>query len=266
MKDPGRYCPSCGTTAPGAFCTSCGTAVGARPCPQCAAPVVPGARFCGACGGAMAPGPGGRGLGNERSSPQRGPSAIPLPWVVAGVAGVVTLVLLFVLVRRPAIPPAAASLGSAATAEGSPPALSTLTPLQQFDRLFERVMRAAEQGDTTTVVSFLPMALQAYQQLGVAAADARYHAGLLQLRAGNVDATLALADTILVDAPAHLFALALRVAVEEARGGARGASSALEAFGAAYAKEMVSPRPEYAGHQTLLDQMRDRVATAPSGR
>jgi len=265
MKDPGRYCPSCGTAASGAFCTSCGTGVGARSCPQCAAPVVPGARFCGACGRGMGPGDGGRGLGNERSSLRRGPSAIPLPWVVAGVAGVVTLVLLVVLVRRPTMPPAATSLGSAAPAGGSPPDLSTMTLREQFDRLFERVMRASEQGDTTTVVSFLPMALQAYQQVGVADADARYHAGLLQLRAGNAEATLALADTILVDAPGHLFGLALRVAVEEAGGGPRGASPALADFGAAYAKEMASPRPEYAGHQTLLDQMRDRAAAAPSG-
>lgn len=264
MKDPGRYCPACGTSAPGAFCTSCGTAVGARSCPQCAAPVLPGARFCGACGGALGPG-GGRHPRTEGTAPRRS-SAIPLPWIVAGVAGVVTLVLLVVLVRRPAMPPAVASLGASATSGGAPPDLSTMTPLEQFDRLFERVMRASEQGDTTTVVSFMPMALQAYQQLGVADADARYHAGLLQLRAGNVDATLALADTILANAPDHLFALALRVAVEEARGGAGGASPALAAFGTAYAKEMVSPRPEYAGHQTLLDEMKDRAATLPSSQ
>ncbi len=140
-----------------------------------------------------------------------------------------------------------------------------MTPLEQFDRLFERVMRASEGGDTTTVANFLPMALQAYQQLGVADADARYHAGLLQLRAGNETAALALADTILASAPDHLFALALRVAVEDARGGT-GAPSVLAAFAEAYAKEMVAPKPEYAGHQTLLDEMQARAASLPMSR
>ncbi len=263
MKDPGRFCPSCGAAAPGAFCTSCGTSVGTRPCSQCGAPVVPGDRFCGSCGGAMAPG-GGRPPRTEGTAPRR-PSAIPLPWIVAGVAGFVTLVLLLVLLRRPAMPPAAASLGTAAVSGGAPPDLSTMTPLEQFDRLFDRVMRASEQGDTTTVASFMPMALQAYQQLGTADADARYHAGLLQLRAGNEAGALALADTILASAPNHLFALALRVAVEDGRGGA-GAPSALAAFAEAYTREMVSPKPEYAGHQTLLDEMKDRAASLPKGR
>ncbi len=264
MKDPGRYCPSCGTAAPGAFCTSCGTAVGTRPCSQCGAPVVPGARFCGSCGGTTGPGAGGSGF-RALGDPSRRHSPVPLPWIVAGVAGLVTLVLLLVLLRRPAMPPAAASLGTGAVSGGAPPDLSTMTPLEQFDRLFERVMRASEQGDTTTVVSFLPMALQAYQQLGVVDADARYHAGLLQLRAGNEAGALALADTILAGAPDHLFALALRVAVEDGRGGA-GASSALAAFAEAYAREMVSPKPEYAGHQTLLDGMKDRAASLPKSR
>ena len=48
-------------------------------------------------------------------------------------------------------------------APGALPDLASMTPREQFDRLYNRVMQASEQGDTATANRFSPMALQAYQ-------------------------------------------------------------------------------------------------------
>ena len=60
-----------------------------------------------------------------------------------------------------------------------------MTPRERFDRLFNRIMQAAEQGDSVEVERFTPMALGAYQQLDSRDADARYHAAVLHLQVGD---------------------------------------------------------------------------------
>ena len=40
-----------------------------------------------------------------------------------------------------------------------------MTPRERFDRLFNRIMQAAERGDSAQVERFTPMALGAYHQL-----------------------------------------------------------------------------------------------------
>ena len=54
-------------------------------------------------------------------------------------------------------------------------------------------------GDTATIINFTPMALGAYANLppGDRDIDARFHAAMLQLRAGMFDNARALADTIM---------------------------------------------------------------------
>jgi hypothetical protein len=91
------------------------------------------------------------------------------------------------------------------------PDISQMTPRERFDRLFDRVMGAAERGDSTTVTQFSPMALGAYDMLDQVDADARYHAAMIHLVNGGVDAALALADTIQRAAPNHLFGYLIRV-------------------------------------------------------
>jgi hypothetical protein len=49
------------------------------------------------------------------------------------------------------------------------------------------------------------MALGAYAQLDGFDADARDHAAVLHLQAGDTRSALALADTILAETPGHLF-------------------------------------------------------------
>jgi hypothetical protein len=64
---------------------------------------------------------------------------------------------------------------------GSPPDLSTMSPRERFDRLFNRIMTAAEAGNAAEVTTFLPMARMAYAQLDTVNIDARYHMAMLDV-------------------------------------------------------------------------------------
>ena len=90
-------------------------------------------------------------------------------------------------------PPAPRPVRPAPGAAGPAPDISRMTPRERFDRLFNRVMQAAEQGDTAQVERFTPMALGAYAQLDSVNADARYHAAVLRLQVGDLAGALALA-------------------------------------------------------------------------
>ncbi len=108
----------------------------------------------------------------------------------------------------PAGPMAAPLAGGAAAAdgpEGTPPDISKMSPKERYDRLYNRVMRAAETGDQATVKQFTPMTVMAYQQLDTIDADARFHMAMLLLHTGQVPGASAEADSILKFSPGHLF-------------------------------------------------------------
>ena len=155
----------------------------------------------------------------------------------------------------------AAPAATATTAEAAPPDLSQMTPRERFDRLFNRIMTAAEAGDTAEVGRFLPMATMAYQQLETRDADARYHMAMLDLQGGNPGPALAQADTIAAAAPNHLFAVLIREADAARRNDAEGVRAARRAFQAAYDGEMALERVEYAEHRAALERFRAAGAT-----
>jgi hypothetical protein len=138
---------------------------------------------------------------------------------------------------------------------GAPPDLATMTPRERFDRLYRRVMGAAESGDTATTARFAPMALVAYSQLDTVDADARYHAAVLQLHVrGDTTAALRLADTVLAANPHHLFGFLIRGTVARLAGEARPLDAAYDGFLAAWDAEIKAARPEYRDHRPMLDQ------------
>ena len=145
-----------------------------------------------------------------------------------------------------------------AAAEGAPPDLSTMTPRERFDRLYNRVMRAAEQGDTVTVARFSPMAFLAYGQLDSVDVDARYHAAVLRLHVqGDTAGALRLADTIQMSNPRHLFVFLIRGTAARLFRNDQLLSRADSEFLAAWDSEMKVGRPEYRDHQVMLEQFRD---------
>ncbi len=239
MPTPPRHCAACGARLHGPFCSECGTAAGGR-------------------------------------APATRPS-FPVHWLVLGVAAVMLVGVLVTL--RPGagtVPadgtpaasapvPSVAPTGGSAPAgvaspvaggavDGTPPDIGSMTPRERFDRLFDRVMRASEGGDAATVTQFAPMAMAAFDLLDAPDADARFHAGLIRIASGDLAGARAMADAIAAQQPAHLFGILLRGRIAEVSGDAAGLQAAHRAFRDAYAAETAAQRPEYPGHQAIIDR------------
>jgi hypothetical protein len=247
-------CPSCGRPSSGRFCSGCGAA---RLCGRCEAPLSPGAHFCHRCGQST----GGRTAPGDRA-----------PWILAWSLIVVTVAFIawFVLRKPPEqVRPEMANVGAApgvgGAPGGTPPDISQMTPRERFDRLYDRIVRALEQGDTVTVTRFSPMAFAAYGMLDSTDALARYDVGTLHATLGEFAQASALADTIQAASPNHLFADMLRGMVAEFRGDKAGLARSYQQFLAHYDAEIQARRPEYDIHKPLVDEFHDR-AVAAKGR
>jgi len=132
-----------------------------------------------------------------------------------------------------------------------------MSPRERFDRLYQRVMGAAQTGDTATVERFAPMVFAAYDQLDTVDADARYHAALLHLHLLNdTAAAFRLADTILATNPRHLLGFLIQGTAAQLGGNLSRLARARKALLAAWDVEQRAARPEYRDHQKMLDQFR----------
>jgi hypothetical protein len=146
--------------------------------------------------------------------------------------------------------PFASGVGTA----GAIPDISNMTPRERFDKLFDRIMKAAETGDAGTVERFAPMALGAYEMLEDVDSDARYHAALIRLHTGDVDGAGALADTILKKQPGHLFGILVRGTIARFKQDQKGLKQSYADFLAHYDAETKANRPEYQAHPRALEQ------------
>lgn len=222
-KAPGR-CAACGAPVRGRFCPQCGTPAGA------AGPRSPGDRTA---------------------------------WIAAAAVIALSAVAIVYALSRPATPAGGPAVASGGSFAGPAPDISTLTPRESFDRLFNRVMMAAEQNDTATVIRFTEHALSAYTQLEAVDEDARYHAAVLNAQTGRYPEALALADTILASSPGHLLGIVIRGTVAELTGDQPTLAAARRDFLAAWAADPKRDRPEYLDHQPVLDQFRAAAEAAP---
>jgi hypothetical protein len=177
----------------------------------------------------------------------------------------VTVILVFLLKSQPpagtGADPAAQSAGQGG-APGALPDLSTMTPRDQFDRLYNRVMQASEQGDTATANRFSPMALQAYTNLPEVDQDARYHAAMIRLHGGDIPGAQALADTIGTLQKGHLFGFVLNAAIARFGQDERKLQQNYAGYLGALDVEMKAGRPEYQDHKTMLDNFTTTARTA----
>lgn len=188
-----------------------------------------------------------------------------ITWFVAGAITMALVGALILKVRQApvVVDPEIAGPVASTGATGTPPDISNLSPRERFDRLFNRVMRAAESGDEATVTNFAPMALSAYGMLDQIDADARYHAALIDLHTGNIDGASALADSILTADPGHLFGYIVRGTIARFQKNDAVLQQAYKDFRSHYAAEKKRARPEYEDHAKSIEEF--RVAAGAGG-
>ncbi|MEO5818142.1 MAG: zinc ribbon domain-containing protein [Gemmatimonadaceae bacterium] len=255
-----KPCPSCGNPASGRFCSSCGTALAGATCATCSAALTPGARFCHRCGT-----PAG-----ATSAPTRAFGAV-LPWAVAAIALVSVIAL--VVGQRFGARPAVAQADAETPTAGAPlagtgampraPDISQMTPEQQAERLYDRIMREYEAGQMENVKTFMPMAVAAFERLSPLSLDQRYDLGRIGEVGGDRALARSQADTILRTRPTHLLGLILaakaaRMGKDEAR--ARTLDAKLVAADSAERKAAL---PEYLLHKLDIDAAVAAARSAP---
>jgi len=247
------HCPECGTPANGLFCFNCGAAIGQEACPSCRGMSRMGSKYCTVCGAVMHPG-------------FRDRLRQFAPWLIGGTTFAVILIGILRPDPKPAPAPQGLGAPPAATTAPALPDLSTMTPRERFDRLYQRVITAAQAGDQATVQRFTPMAVAAFGQLDRVDADARYHLAMLQLHVGDLRGADAQADSIRILEPTHLFGYVIGAAVagwtkDEAR-----RATMYRAFLTRYDAEIATKKPEYLEHQAMLAEVKRQADSLVASR
>jgi Double zinc ribbon len=269
--DSPTSCPSCGAAANGRYCANCGSPLAGAACASCSAELSPGAKFCHRCGAAVG-----------AAAPVRESRTNSLPWIVAALA----FLALFAMAagrgfnaRRSntvdgsanALPQAGLDDRGVASDDQSAgvraPDISSLSPQERADRLYNRVMMLATQGKTDSVLFFAPMALAAYQMLSPLNVDQRYDMGRIGEVAGALPLAKAQADSILRDNPNHLLGLILEARLAILAGDSTGLHAYERRLIAAEKSEISKKREEYLRHQddiaNALQQARKSLAGKP---
>jgi len=204
--------------------------------------VAAGNRFCPSCGATLS----GAGPRVQRY----------LPWIFAGATLVILLVLLLKPGARDPAPAAATEAPAATPPAGTPPDLSSMSPAERFDRLYQRIITAAQTGDQATVTRFMPMATAAFGMLDTVTVDARYHMAMLELHVGDLAAAEFQADSIKRADPNHLFSYVIRAAVARWKQDDKARDALYKEILARYDAELAKRRPEYLEHQGMLEELR----------
>lgn len=220
-----------------------------RFCEQCGSALTATARFCPECGVALAA--DAVSVAAPSGAASRAPVSKLWTWLVPALAGLAVIAVAVTFAPAPAAPavtPASDGIG------GTAPDISSLTPDERVDRLFNRVMAAAAAGKKDTVDFFAPMAVNAFAALGPLDAHRRYDLGLIYLVAGEAALARAASDTILAAVPTHLLGLALAMRAA----GAAGDAPARRRFATRFLDRLASERAralqEYVDHATDIDE------------
>ena len=210
------------------FCSECGTLLNVD------------ARFCHDCGSPIE--------GRRAGAPAASGAPNAWRWGVPTVA-VVALVLLMVVQfgsRSPSDDSAATVPLGARTAQA--PDISSMSPEDRADRLFNRVMRLSSEGKADSAAFFGSMAFGALESLTPLNAHRRYDMGLVALVTGDVARATAQGDTILAQRPTHLLGLSLAARAADARGEVAASKAFRRRLLAAEAAERARALPEYTDH------------------
>ncbi|HEY0776946.1 MAG TPA: zinc ribbon domain-containing protein, partial [Gemmatirosa sp.] len=275
--------------------TAAATPAAVRPryCAACGAALSAGANYCHRCGTAVVAASDAHGAGTPRA---RGRSVAEVaPWAVAFVAFLALAAMAAgrnlgaargsgLDAPQNALPQASLGEGGAAGGgagggageaaagpgaggapfapfagggTGRPPDLSTMTPRDIADRLFDRVMRLSGEGKVDSAQFFATMALQNYDRMPAAGvpfdADLRYDMGRIAEVAGRGDIAAAQADTILRANPTHLLGLVLAIKGAALQGDRARLTDAQRRLIAAAPAERAKNLEEYQRHGNDID-------------
>ncbi|ODT05009.1 MAG: hypothetical protein ABS52_02320 [Gemmatimonadetes bacterium SCN 70-22] len=95
------------------------------------------------------------------------------------------------------------------------PDISSMSPRERADRLYDRVMRLASEGKSDSASFFATMAAQAYELLGPLDNDLKYDFGRMSEMAGNLAEAEKQSAAILESNPDHLLGLILAARVAQ---------------------------------------------------
>ena len=236
-------------------------------CRQCGTALTPAARFCAQCGLSLDTAP---------AAPSAAPAGVPAPTVSLSVivpwfvlASVLMVVIGYFLGARGGPQPTAQGFADP-TGGGAPivaaPDISSLSPEERVDRLFNRVMALAAAGQDDSVSFFAPMAINALAALMPLDAHRRYDLGLIHLAAGDAAQAKAQADTILAEQPAHLLGLALAMRAATSQGRTADAKRLGAKLTASAASERAKGLREYADHAPDITEAIEEAAGTRTSR
>jgi hypothetical protein len=144
-------------------------------------------------------------------------------------------------------------------AAGRAPDISTMTPRERAERLFDRVMRYSAEQKNDSLQLFAPMAIAAYQMIGSLDNDLRYDLGRIAQVAGQLDLAKMQADSILMQSPTHLLGLVLASEVAAASNDAAARKGFDQRLLAAGPAELQKNLPEYERHRPDIDSATARA-------
>jgi hypothetical protein len=260
-------CPRCGAAASGRFCSECGASLAALTCPSCGQASPAGARFCNKCGAGIA----GQGADAARAGTTGGAAAAATArgdgqvawWLAGGMLVVLIVTIAWPVIKQsepePAAPQPVAPFAGGAGGEpgaGAPPDLSTMTPREAADRLYDRVMRAVSSGDEEMVQQFLPMALQAHELARPLDDDGLYHLATLKRAASDFAGAIATAEEGLADKPDHLLLLAAAADAADGMGDRATARRYWQHFLDVFDVQKALGLSEYMDHDPVLQESR----------
>jgi hypothetical protein len=140
--------------------------------------------------------------------------------------------------------------------------LSSMTPREIADRLFDRIMAQVAAGKADSAQVFAQMALQHYASMDKDL-DLRYDMGRVAEVTGSAEIARAQADTILREAPTHLLGLVLAAKAAALQGRMDDYRAYQQRLVAAAPAERAKKRDEYERHANDIDAA---LKTAPAAR
>ena len=267
-KGNGPFCPDCNKPATGNFCQSCGAKLGGRFCNECGSKVSGGAKFCNQCGAQVRAGTVGGGA--RKAAAAAAFTGQNLAWWIAGAAMFVMIMFIGVQMVSPgpAAPPPTTQTAPFASGggAGTPPDISSMSPIEAADRLFNRVMESVSVGDSAQAQAFIPMAIAAYDRARPLNHDGLFHLSMLNRTAMNLEAALDNALEVLEEDPNHLLALAAAAEAAIELGLPDEAAQHYEHLQEVYDSELQRGLEEYDMHSRIVEVLKQDAERYLAGR